>query len=428
MPLKSKRSLVLYKEGVETRSDLLTLLSEACELEHGVACSYLYAAFSIKKNLGEFAPEQHQKILSWSKRIYEVARQEMLHLAQVWNILAAIGGTPYYSRPAFPQGVKYYPFNIPLKLEPFGIPALDRFILYELPSYKDQVKYCIETFGFASEHSYTYKTVGELYGMIRKGVLAIDESRLFIGDPKFQALQRLTFFKDIKEVTDRSSALKAIDFIVEQGEGTVSKSEGSHYHTFRKIREELGQELKESDKRKKKFKPAQNTITNPLVNPTEGKLPKGVTPITDPYTNEIADIFDDLYNLMMCTLQFVFANAEDPKIREGIARFDLQLMRILGSIGEVLTLLPAGTIGTKTAGAAFTMSRHVPFSVDPRVALTMINERMQELLARARDLASDKRKTIEVKEALATLEGPSKSLDDLTQEFALTRKLLDRAT
>ena len=131
---------------------------------------------------------------------------------------------------------------------------------------------------------------------------------------------------------------------------------------------------------------------------------------------------------MMCTLQFVFANAHDPKIREGIARFDLRLMRILGSIGEVLTLLPAGTIGTKTAGAAFTMSRHVPFSVDPRVALTMINERMQELLARSRDLANDKRKTIEVKEALATLEGPSKSLDDLTQEFALKGKLVHRAT
>ena len=72
-------------EGVKYRSDLLTLLSEACELEHGVACSYLYSAFSIKNAPEEFAPEQHQKIRSWSKQSYEVAKQEMLHLAQVAN-------------------------------------------------------------------------------------------------------------------------------------------------------------------------------------------------------------------------------------------------------------------------------------------------------------------------------------------------------
>ena len=38
---------------IRSRSELLKLLSEACELEHGLACSYLYAAFSLKQDLGE---------------------------------------------------------------------------------------------------------------------------------------------------------------------------------------------------------------------------------------------------------------------------------------------------------------------------------------------------------------------------------------
>ena len=36
-----------------TRADLLALLAEACELEHGLACSYLYAAFSLKQDASE---------------------------------------------------------------------------------------------------------------------------------------------------------------------------------------------------------------------------------------------------------------------------------------------------------------------------------------------------------------------------------------
>ncbi len=121
---------------------------------------------------------------------------------------------------------------------------------------------------------------------------------------------------------------------------------------------------------------------------------------------------------MMCTLQFVFANADaDPAIRDGVARFDLQLMHVLGSIGEVLTLLPANKRGTKKAGPAFTMSRHVPFSVRDKAALTMINERMRELLARARVIANDKEKsTQKIVDAMTTLEYPSRKLDVLATQ------------
>ena len=37
---------------VEDRKELTYLLSQAAELEHGVMCEYLYAAFSLKSTAG----------------------------------------------------------------------------------------------------------------------------------------------------------------------------------------------------------------------------------------------------------------------------------------------------------------------------------------------------------------------------------------
>ena len=64
---------VRYKtrENIRFRSDLLTLLSEACEIEHGLACSYLYSAFSIKQNIDEgITPEEQQAIRKWASQLF----------------------------------------------------------------------------------------------------------------------------------------------------------------------------------------------------------------------------------------------------------------------------------------------------------------------------------------------------------------------
>ena len=124
-----------YVPPISTRTDLLKLLCEAAELEHGIACSYLYAGFSLKRDISEggMTWEEQQKVRRWAAQIYFVASQEMLHLALVWNMTTAIGGTRYYFRRNFPQNSKYYPFHAPLELELFGPSSLKRFILYERP-------------------------------------------------------------------------------------------------------------------------------------------------------------------------------------------------------------------------------------------------------------------------------------------------------
>jgi hypothetical protein len=38
---------------VESREELVYLLGEACEIEHGLMCEYLYSQFSLKRTVAE---------------------------------------------------------------------------------------------------------------------------------------------------------------------------------------------------------------------------------------------------------------------------------------------------------------------------------------------------------------------------------------
>jgi hypothetical protein len=377
------------KEDIRFRSDLLTLLSEACEIEHGLACSYLYSAFSIKQTLDEgISAEEQQVIRKWASQIFYIASQEMLHLSQVWNLLKAIGGTPYYFRPNFPQSSKYYPFHVPLKLEPFSLEALQRFLLYELPTDhitngkpESETDFAKKHFGFFSEDNYTYQTVGELYALIKHGFLTIDEKKLFIGDPELQTGTDQIDFREIIKVTDRRSAGDAIDMIMDQGEGTPADKDDCHFGIFKSIQMQYKNFLIANPG----FRPARNIISNPIVF-AKGNYAAGTGElIIQKDTREIADIFDDCYNLMLQALQHAFANTQqDAGFNKAVAGFAVQSMvRIVKPLGELLTKLPAfDDPDLKKAGAAFGLSRHVSLPDNNKMAKIIIMERATEILDR----------------------------------------------
>ena len=56
--------------------------------------------------------------------IWEVAAQEMLHLALANNLLTAIGAAPHFRRPNFPQSGRYYPKDFRFTLTPFDAATL----------------------------------------------------------------------------------------------------------------------------------------------------------------------------------------------------------------------------------------------------------------------------------------------------------------
>jgi ferritin-like protein len=95
---------------VERREELVWLLAQAGELEHGLMCEYLFAQFTLKRTQQEgLSVEQLAKVAAWEAVLVEVTKQEMLHLALATNLLTAIGAAPHLHRPNFPILSRWYP-------------------------------------------------------------------------------------------------------------------------------------------------------------------------------------------------------------------------------------------------------------------------------------------------------------------------------
>ena len=110
------------------------LLGQACELEHGLMCEYLYAQFSLKRGLDEgLTVAQLDRVQAWETALISVIKQEMLHLALSTNILTAVGAAPHFERPNFPILSRWYPPMVQIALVPFGERALRHFVYLERP-------------------------------------------------------------------------------------------------------------------------------------------------------------------------------------------------------------------------------------------------------------------------------------------------------
>ncbi len=375
--------------SISTRSDLLKLLCEAAELEHGIACSYLYAAFSLKRDISEggMTWDEQQKVRRWAAQLYFVASQEMLHLALVWNLATAIGGTPYYLRPNFPQNSKYYPLSVPIALEPFGTRSLRRFILYEHPqevSAARDVKLLLRAAG-DDEAEIEFGSVGELYRLIESGYEGIDERQLFIGAPTQQMDKELVHFPDLVEVNDRASAVKAIHTITEQGEGTSRDRDDSHFGAFVAILKEL----LESRAQGSNFSPARPAMTNPSAGLALG-YGADANPIDDPLAARLAGLFDSVYSLMLRMLAWSFefdAAGNEPQLKCFCSTAIDLMPRVLLPLGEGLMLMPAGKkYPGKTAGPGFGLTRHVMLPPHAANSRRLCAERFVELAALAGEL------------------------------------------
>src|SRR5437588_2011312 len=119
---------------IEHREALIYMLCEAAELEHGIMCQYLFAAFSLKQSADEgLTEEQLAAVTRWRRLVAHVATEEMLHLALVHNLLSAIGAAPHFARPNLPAPAGHYPAGVHLTLVPFGEQALRHFMFLERP-------------------------------------------------------------------------------------------------------------------------------------------------------------------------------------------------------------------------------------------------------------------------------------------------------
>ena len=378
-------------ESIRTRSDLLRLLCEAAELEHGIACSYLFAAFSLKRDLteGGMTWEEQQKVRRWAGQLYFIASQEMLHLALVWNLTTAIGGTPYYLRPNFPQSPQYYPIRVPIALEPFGLRSLRRFILYEHPKALTESRDIESLLNSAlagdDAEDIVFSSIGQLYQLIESGFQSISEKELFIGKPTQQMTADLVHFPDLVPVVDRASAVKAIEEITHQGEGTQQDRDDSHFGAFVSILNEL----LDSKKRGSPFCPARPAICNPSAG-LERAYGAKANPIEDHLAMRVAALFDSIYSLMLRMLAWSFefdSQGVEPQLKL-FCQTAIDLMpRVLLPLGEGLMRMPAGSrYPGQTAGPGFGLTRHIMLPPDADNTMRLCRERFTELATLAQEL------------------------------------------
>ena len=336
------------------REALIFTLGKAAALEHLVMCQYLYAAFSLKEREDEgLTTDQLALVRRWRRELLGIGGQEMLHLALVQNILTAVGGAPHLSRPNFPVPPHAYPAGIRMALVPFGEPALRHFAFLERPEGIEMS----DAEGFAalgkavslpaadeddiSPGLQDFETIGHLYRSVEDGLehLAgrLGEQGLFIGSPRAQATAYRFRWEELVAVTDLASAHRAIDTIVEQGEGARGDWHDAHFGRLIRILDEL-LEAKAADP---SFDPTRPVLQAAVRPPESGvALPL----ITDHFSNRCVDLLNAVYEVLLQVLARYFAHTDETDEQLAVLS-DVAMGIMFGAVrplGALVTRLPIG--------------------------------------------------------------------------------------
>jgi hypothetical protein len=411
---------------VESREELVYLLGEACELEHGLLCEYLYAQFSLKRSVEEgLTAEQLARIQAWELTLIDVIKQEMLHLALATNILSAVGAAPHFERPNFPILSRWYPPDVQIALVPFGERALRHFMFLERPEgmpLKDAEGF--GSFGMMKPLTVDdpqitagpeeWHTVGHLYRGIEKGLAHLveryGEGAVFIGPAKAQATTQVFEWSDLTAVTGLASASAAIEVIVEQGEGARGDWVKSHFGKFVGILEDF-LSMRALDP---SFEPARPVMPVYLRQPPDVDQ---VTLVRDPLTRRVAELFNAVYEVTLQVQSRYFVHhGETPEELETLAKTAKHLMNwVTRNLGPVLTALPVGPeFPGRTAGPAFEIVRPAFFILPHReAAWKILHERLETLAVVCASLARETRPDVMTK-----MEGNLRSMaGDLDQHL-----------
>ncbi|MCC9020700.1 MULTISPECIES: ferritin-like domain-containing protein [Flavobacterium] len=226
---------------IETLSDLKNALQTAIELEHSTIPPYLTANFT----LFETGNDQISNLIG------SVVREEMLHLSIACNILNAVGGSPVINKPGF---IPLYPGPLPgsvvdglqVPLKKFSLDLVkDVFMSIEEPEDPIDIHNRLMVSNVI--------TIGVFYTRIKEIIVELEAAAkaegktIFVGNPNYQ----MTFekFYDASllfPIVDEATAIRGIDIIIDQGEGTTtdpfvsSADDGNvpelaHYYRFEEI-------------------------------------------------------------------------------------------------------------------------------------------------------------------------------------------------
>lgn len=273
---------------IETVDDLREHVALATRVELSTIPPYLFAMYSIKD------PE-----CDAARLIASVVVEEMLHVTLTTNLLLAIGGEPNFG----PEVIAHYP-AVMLHHTPGLVLRLERcseklirntFMVIEGPMAVD-----------ALPEGDIYETLGQFYAALEEAVDRLDETGELFGE--YQADRQLSdpsYYSPVKFdaegsgglmlVHDAASADRALDIIIEQGEGLSDHrwadpdhQELTHFYKFEQI--------------------ANGT------SPIGPVWPVRANPKTADFPEDLArlsDLFNALYSLMFVTMGDLFSRDQD---------------------------------------------------------------------------------------------------------------------
>jgi hypothetical protein len=393
---------------IRTREDLCRVLRQAATIELAVMLQYLYALWSLPTHSagvthverGEWTARQLRLVcgegphsLAGGMRgdLLSVAREEMIHFLVINNIIMATG-QPFHL-PNIDFGVVNSQLPVPMDfcLEAFGRGSLQRFVALEQP------------YGLVREISgadpslhetvkpYPYGSLSELYSAVRDAIQRIPD--VIAVEPGRGGGEHHLFMRDSLNVThpdyqlevdDVPSAVFAIDFVTEHGEGnmidSLSPGEESHFDTFLRISEQLNAEYVGLGGRRVPWNPAYPVMRNPTLR--SGNLASDL--VTNPDARAVMELFNRSYAIVMQLIVQHFGNAPDESLRRSrLMNAAMDLMTgVLRPLGEHIVTLPSGRPG-RTAGPSFEMDREIPLIARRDVATKWFSARFAELSADA---------------------------------------------
>jgi hypothetical protein len=318
---------------VDSVADLKAALQLAIEVEHATIPVYLFALFSIKDGANRAV----------ARLIRSVVVEEMLHVTLACNLLNAIGGSPVLDSPDF---VPHYPAGLPGGLRPDLTVPLKKASIQQI---RDVFLPIEEGAGDPRASNDIRLTVGWFYSQIRCGFEGLAAQGSLFVDKSPQA----TLWRgpgEVFPVHDLDSALRAIDVIVEQGEGDPGREpeapyrELSHFHKFQEI----------VQGRRLEFRDGLHGHTGPVVTFD----PEGVWPVVDnprtealpegSYVKKLSEQFDEGYGSLLRLLHLAFNSNPDRYLKEAV-----EIMFSLEVSAKGLMQFPVSPGSAFTAGPSF---------------------------------------------------------------------------
>jgi hypothetical protein len=232
-----------------------------------------------------------------ARLIASVVVEEMLHVCLTTNLLLALGGEPSFGldvTPLYPANLAHHKPDLLLELSACSPELVSNcFMAIERPSAAG-----------APVEDDDYETLGQFYGALRQALDGLgDNSDLFANCQADRQLSDPTFYGPVKFdaadsgglllVHDRLSADRALEIIVDQGEGLADHKwadpdhqELTHYYKFAQIADgtsPIGE------------------VWPVTTNPSTSRFPEAI--------QLVSDLFNALYRLVYVTMQDLFSGS-----------------------------------------------------------------------------------------------------------------------